>query len=684
MKIAIFTLSSLFLFSNLFSQESKDSTRILQEITVKAYLSEQPLLGLPSSAVVINPKQIQQSSIHSLVPVLNTISGVKMEERSPGSYRISIRGSLLRSPFGVRNIKVYYDDFPFTDAGGNTYFNLIDQSAISNMEILKGPDGSLFGANSGGVILVNTQAKANEISLNLGAGSYGFARQNFSVNQNKKNFDFNIHQTVQLSDGYRDHSQLKKYFFQTQEKWRYAKNSTLKFSSFYSDLGYETPGGLNAAQFESNPQAARPRVGNTPGAEEQKAAIYNKTFFGGLAHEIQITPKLKHVISISGINTNFENPFITNYEKRKEHSFAVRTYFELKNKQAAKLKFQWNTGWEFQKTNTDIRNYGNNKGQTTTILAADRIENQQQFVFTRLALQSGKHFKAEISNSLNFAGYSFETLPESNSAVVTGSQNLKTQWMPRLGLSYLINNQIALRGIISKGFSTPTTAEIRASDAKINTDLKSENGWNYELGMRLRTPFESIYLDISAFYYRLNDAIVRRVNANDQDFFVNAGGTNQKGVEIALQTKIISNKTGFIKNLDFNNALTLNDFKFRDYTIGSNNFSGNLLTGVPKINWNSNVDLELSKGFNLYGQYQFNGKTSLNDAASVFADSYHLVMVRLSWQKQIQKANLSLNIGADNILNEKYSLGNDLNAFGTRFFNAAADRNYFVGLGIRL
>ncbi|MNL84296.1 hypothetical protein D3C87_2122250 [compost metagenome] len=40
--------------------------------------------------------------------------------------------------------------------------------------------------------------------------------------------------------------------------------------------------------------------------------------------------------------------------------------------------------------------------------------------------------------------------------------------------------------------------------------------------------------------------------------------------------------------------------------------------------------------------------------------------------------------GADNILNEKYSLGNDLNAFGARYFNAAAKRNFYAGLAVRL
>jgi iron complex outermembrane receptor protein len=36
--------------------------------------------------------------------------------------------------------------------------------------------------------------------------------------------------------------------------------------------------------------------------------------------------------------------------------------------------------------------------------------------------------------------------------------------------------------------------------------------------------------------------------------------------------------------------------------------------------------------------------------------------------------------GIDNALDETYSLGNDLNAIGGRYYNAASPRNYYIGL----
>src|ERR1700761_7846980 len=167
-----------------------DTGRHLQAVTVKGYLSAQPLLIVPASVNVLSPAQLKLQPDNSLVSALNTIPGVRMEERSPGSYRLSIRGSLLRSPFGIRDVKIYYDDLPLTDAGGNTYLNAIDVNSIQGLEVLKGPDGSLFGANSGGVVLVKPINRYNDssfVSASVDGGSYALLHENIAVQDHQIN-----------------------------------------------------------------------------------------------------------------------------------------------------------------------------------------------------------------------------------------------------------------------------------------------------------------------------------------------------------------------------------------------------------------------------------------------------------------------------------------------------------------
>src|SRR6478609_11236085 len=138
------------------SYSQTDSTKVLGEVVVSAYRSDRPISEVPSSIGSVNERDLVRFSNTSLLPAANTIPGVRMEERSPGSYRFAIRGSSLRSPFGVRNVKFYWNGLPLTDGGGNTYLNIIDFNSIGGMEIIKGPGASLYGAGTGGVVLLKS------------------------------------------------------------------------------------------------------------------------------------------------------------------------------------------------------------------------------------------------------------------------------------------------------------------------------------------------------------------------------------------------------------------------------------------------------------------------------------------------------------------------------------------------
>lgn len=229
----------------------------LEPVEIIAYFNQLPILGLTSAAQTISPRDIGTQQTTTLLPALNTVAGIRMEERSPGSYRVAMRGSLIRSPFGIRNVKVYLDEFPLTDAGGNTYLNVIDPAAISAIHILKGPDGSLYGSNSGGVIRIQPNGfdvLRNQASLLLSGGSFRLFQEQLSL-QRKVNekYSFSIDQSFTRSDGYRENTALNKKTFQTAHKWQYAKNKQLRLLALYTDIDYRTPGGLTEVQMQEIP-----------------------------------------------------------------------------------------------------------------------------------------------------------------------------------------------------------------------------------------------------------------------------------------------------------------------------------------------------------------------------------------------------------------------------------------------
>ena len=677
-----FTLLLLlfFLASSIYCQ-TNDSVK-LSEVIISSYLTSRPLLRLPTSVHLIDQNELNKQSGQSLVPVMNALPGVRMEERSPGSYRLSIRGSLLRSPFGIRNVKVYLNEFPLTDAGGNTYLNLLDMNTLHSIEVLKGPDGSLFGANSGGVVRLNILSSdtITKIRAGIGTGSYGLFHEYATVKQKSKRNVFEIGEGWQRSDGYRENSKFDRKYIHLADQFQYRPKAYLRFLFFYSNLNYQTPGGLTLQQWTDNPRAARPPTPALPGAKEQKAAIYNSTFYGGGAHEIKLNPNWSHTATLFGSYTDFKNPFITNYENRTENTVGARTWIQASNNQEGSILVKFHAGAEAARTNANIKNYNNDKGQPSAIQKFDFLSINQLFIFNHLMFDFYNKWLLEGGLSLNFTRYSFYTTAPIETHKT--QRSFEPQLMPKLAVSYQLASVVAVRASVSRGFSPPTLAEIRSSNNEINETLQPESGWNYETGLRIRSINNVVWWDVTAFYYALQNAIVRRVNEGGQEYFVNAGGTKQMGLESQLMVQLVANRAhGWIRGSNLNNSLTYSGFKFNNYTINSSNYSGNKLTGVPSSVVVSGWKTQFPFQMYLFIQHTYTSSIFLDDGNTVSSSAYHLLLLKASLKLfQSSRFGLEFSGGIDNALNEKYGLGHDLNAAGGRYFNAAMPRNYFCKL----
>ncbi|SHN25277.1 TonB-dependent receptor [Mucilaginibacter sp. OK098] len=669
---------------NIHIKQKKDTAKQLEPVIIRGYLSDQPLLSVPASVSVISKAQLSLQPDNSFVSALNSVPGVRAEERSPGSYRLSIRGSLLRSPFGIRDVKIYYDEIPLTDAGGNTYLNAIDINSINHIEILKGPDGSLFGANSGGVVLlspVNLHTDSNSVLLGLNGGSYGLVHENVAIQNQIGNSRLSLNQGYESYGGYRQHSYMQRHFIQAVNRWTYNGKDELRALAFYSDLNYQTPGGLTLAQYQADPQSARLPTKFVPGAIAQKIGITTKMLLGGVVNELHINNRLRNVLSVFGSYVDFSNPFITNYEQRYESTYGLRTYFELSSEKHTDYGWKLNLGLEWQQTKADINNYGNRKGVRDTAQTLDKINTNQHFFFTRYVFDLYKRWHAEAALSLNFYDYKFRNVYPNAEADFT-NRHFTPQLMPRVALSYDVTDNFIWRASVSRGYSTPTTAEIRPTNNIINTNLQAQYGWNYETGFRLRNADQSMFLDASVFYYVLHNAIVLRLNPDETEYYINAGGTHQPGIELYFSDWIISqNGSGFIRGLQFNESLTLNKFTFSgDYHNATANYPDNKLTGVPGQVIVSSFQIKFPDRFYLFIEHNYTGRIPLTDANTVFASHYNLLQTKAGWQFTVnRKSKFEIYAGAGNLLNEKYSLGNDLNAVGNRFYNPAPLRNYFIG-----
>ena len=80
----------------------------------------------------------------------------------------------------------------------------------------------------------------------------------------------------------------------------------------------------------------------------------------------------------------------------------------------------------------------------------------------------------------------------------------------------------------------------KPSAGGFDTDLQAEQGWSYELGLKGSVIRNRWQFDISYFRFNLTDAIVRRTNAAGAEYFINAGGTKQQGLELFTEAYVIN------------------------------------------------------------------------------------------------------------------------------------------------
>lgn len=684
MKTSLFSIPILLFSTTLLAQVNPQDTVRLETVLIQAYATEKPIIEVPAAIGYLDAKTLQRFNNTSILPAINTVPGVRMEERSPGSFRFSIRGSLLRSPFGVRNVKAYWNNLPLTDGGGNTYLNLIDFNAIGNIEIIKGPGGSLYGAGTGGVVLLKSPSvRSNNSEASFILGSYGLRRFYLTKQIHSEKVNARIHYGRLTYGGYREQTEMRRDALNADVTIQLNSRNALSATLFYTDLTYETPGGLTQAQYNENPKQARPAGGPNRGAVEQQAQVFNKTPYVGINYEHDWNEKWSTRVGVFGSHSDFSNPTIRNTEIRDETNIGTRaeTHYIFGEK-VRKTKIT--LGGEYQYFKSPIAVYGNTFGLRDTLQTRDKLTSRQMFLFTQAEIHLPANFYLTLGGSVNFLQYDFD---RSYPNLVNEERSFEPAFAPRVALLSKITPELSMYGSVSQGFSPPSVAELYPSRQIFDKKIDAERGNNYEAGIKGAIN-RSLNFDLTVYSFQLKRTLVIRRDATlpgEPEYFVNAGSTSQRGVEALVSWDIVKEGKGMVSSFTLWNSYARNRYRFNEFIQDESDYSGNKLTGVPPTVNSSGLDISFRQRImiNLTGVYV--DHTPLDDANTVFAREYFLLGGRLTYNTPVyDEHKLEIFAGIDNALDKKYSLGNDLNAVGGRYFNAAAPRNYYAGIRFTL
>ena len=164
-------LSTCITMPLVFAQEDSDGSRLLEEILITAQKREQRINDVPMSIIVLSGKFMSDAGIEDTADLAGYIPGMTFSDSSNGTPVYTIRGVGFNesSPQATATIGFYYNElsvpFPIMTRG-----LILD---IEQVEVLKGPQGTLYGRNStGGTINYIAAAPTQQFEAEV-AGAFG-------------------------------------------------------------------------------------------------------------------------------------------------------------------------------------------------------------------------------------------------------------------------------------------------------------------------------------------------------------------------------------------------------------------------------------------------------------------------------------------------------------------------------
>jgi iron complex outermembrane receptor protein len=342
----------------------------------------------------------------------------------------------------------------------------------------------------------------------------------------------------------------------------------------------------------------------------------------------------------------------------------------------------WIGGLEFQHGYSPISTYQNLSGVAGTLLTDDEVGSTQFNLFGQLDIHL-RPWSLTGGLGVNWVGYTFDRYSTQPSQPAQSEEKTYTPFLaPRVAVSRLLGESNAVYAGVSRGFSPPTSQEVYPSTNQFNSTLQPETGTQLETGVRGSALNEALRYDLTLYHFELDETIVVRRAADGADYFVNAGSTRQNGAEISLAWK--KSLGGFLKELNLWSGASFQYYYFDEYMKDTVSYSGNRMTGVPRQIINGGMDFTFRRGGYLRCTINYTGDLPLNDANSVFAESYVLLGGRAGWKTWLGAMEAEVFVAGENLLDEQYSLGHDLNAAGGRYYNPAAAPSVTAGVNVRI
>ncbi len=611
----------------------------LETITVTAQKREENVQDVPISMSVFDGFTLEDRNVESLADISKYTPGLEIVGYgSSDKYAPAMRG--MYSDYSARSsvAGLYVDGVPIT--GGTGYdVTLLD---IERVEVLKGPQGTLYGKNTEvGVINVVTKKPGNEtrgkIQGTLGSDDKRQLSFNASGAIIKDKFYIGISGKHYEKDGFMKNYNTGEIVDDREHNYgkvslRYTPTDALEFSLVSSLVKYDD--GAQRGGLTSN----EPRtVGSDIAAYNDSSILQN-----ALSINYTINDKLSLSSTTAYRDYNEKNGNDWDYSNnwsRRFHSFSDSDYETTSEE--LKLNYGSDTiklvsGVFYEKGDTHITKDMDKWWLPSIQKMFEDIDSESLGVFS--------HLTYDVNDKLSLiAGLRFDKDKQTYKGSTQTIDYDEDEISPKIGLTYDLSKDTMGYVTISKGYRTGGF-NIMAPTGYSKT-FDKESLYSYEVGVKGSGLANRLVYDMAVYYMDINDMQVDEYIGVSAVIKTNAAKATSQGIEASVNFQATDTVNLFA-------GASYNDIEFDEYDDGTADYSGNRTTFTPKYNFNLGIIYRSGNGY--YASTDINGfgDMYLDSANEYKRDAYELVNAKIGYEQE----DFDIYLYAKNVFDKEYHM----------------------------
>ena len=611
---------------------------------------------LPIASTTITGEAIQNKYMFEMKDFTAAIPNFIMIDRdTKRTSSVFVRGvgTLVNTP----GVAMYVDGIPHFEKASFD-INLTD---IDKIEFLRGPQGTLYGRNAmGGIILVQTKSPFlhQGSRINLRYGTYNDMYVSFSnLGKFNSKLAYGVSADYDSFGGFIKNTYLnnkadkmKSGSIKTRLEWRPKQSVSLKLINSFEKVHQ---GAFSYGDIQEN--------GYVDSIQTDHKSYYDRIIYDG---GLQINYRNKYFwltsqTSMQILKDAYDvdqdlSPKNLYRALQEEDQFLLSQEFNFKGLRTT--NYNWHFGvFTFNHSidrNTDVFMNVSNTPYTLEKNYDDfargiAIYHQSDLFLTpKLKLEAGIRFDYERANSVHI-----ETkIVEDNVELINeyDSPLTFTEWTPKASLQYLFSKNSQIYTTVAKGYKTGGFNTTFQQEDQRTFD--PESSWNYEVGAKVNFGQNKYSTEVALFYIDISDQQIKQSIELLGIQIGNAGTSVSKGLEFSFQGTPV-------KNLNFNLAYGYTHATFKKYVYSQSiDYSGNFVPFVPRhtLNAGAQVILPCTSLFideiRLGLDYKCMGGIYWKEDNEVKQQYYEL----LNGSVSLHKNKSSFSIFAKNITNTEY------------------------------